>query len=70
VSITEVQIPSPDRIVYPVTDAAVYLGISRTKLFALIASGELETITIGRRRLVPHESMVTFVERLRQEQAG
>ncbi len=30
--------------------------VGRTKSFELIASGELETITVGRRRLIPVDS--------------
>lgn len=48
------------------TDSAcAALGIGKTKLFELIASGELETITIGRRRLVPVCALHDFSERLR-----
>jgi excisionase family DNA binding protein len=49
------------------TDRAMaMLGIGRTKLYELMATGELETISIGRRRLVLLASIDAFVERLRQ----
>lgn len=43
---------TPDVKAYSVVDAARQLGISRSKLYELIAGGELETIQVGRRRLV------------------
>jgi excisionase family DNA binding protein len=49
------------------TDRAMaMLGIGKTKLYELMAAGELETINIGRRRLVLLASIDSFVERLRQ----
>ncbi len=31
-------------------------GVGRTKVFELVATGELVTVTVGRRRLVPVDS--------------
>ena len=45
------------------------LGIGKTKLYELIATGELETIHIGRRTLVLRTSIDDFVERLRLRDA-
>jgi excisionase family DNA binding protein len=41
------------------------LGIGKTKLYELIATGELETIHIGRRRLVLRSSIDAMIQRLR-----
>jgi len=41
------------------------LGIGKTKLYELIATGDLETIHIGRRTLVLRTSIDNLVERLR-----
>jgi excisionase family DNA binding protein len=35
-----------------VSDAAKVLGLGRSKIYDLIAEGKLQTVTIGRRRLV------------------
>ena len=43
------------------------LGIDKTKLYELIATGELETIRIVRRTFVLRVSIEQFVERLRQK---
>ena len=41
------------------------LDIGKTKLYELIAAGELETIHIGRRTLVLRSSIDELIERLR-----
>jgi len=43
-------------------------GIGRTTLFALIKSGELESVKIGRRRYVPVAALNDYLDRLRVEQ--
>ena len=48
-----------------VTDFMASTGLGRTKTYELIGSGELETVTVGRRRLVPAEALEDFVARLR-----
>jgi excisionase family DNA binding protein len=42
------------------------LNIGKTKLYELLASGELEAIRIGRRTLVLQASIDSLVERLRR----
>ncbi|PZS03247.1 MAG: DNA-binding protein [Pseudonocardiales bacterium] len=39
-------------------------GIGRTKLYELYASGELDTVKIGRRRFVIADSIDRYIERL------
>ena len=41
------------------------LNIGKTKLYELLASGDLEAIRIGRRTLVLQDSIDALVERLR-----
>jgi len=41
------------------------IGISRTKLYELIGTGEVETIKLGRATLVLVESLRALVERRR-----
>jgi excisionase family DNA binding protein len=54
------------RLLYSKTDAAEQLGISERVLDRLIADGLVETVKIGRRRLVPHEALEDYIERLRR----
>lgn len=48
-----------------VEEAARRLRIGRTTLYALISTGAIETVTIGRRRLVPPECVAAYVAALR-----
>lgn len=47
--------------------AAGSMGTGRTTIYALMASGELESIKIGRSRRIPREAVEAYVERLRGE---
>ncbi len=53
------------RILHPITEAASLLGLGRTKVYELVAAGELESVKVGTRRLVPHQALEAFVDRLR-----
>jgi excisionase family DNA binding protein len=52
----------PVRLVYSVAEAAVVLGISRTKMFGLLEEGRVRTVRVGRRRLVPAAAIDEFLE--------
>lgn len=41
-----------DALLCGIPDAAKALGLGRSKIYELIGEGRLETVTIGRRRLV------------------
>ena len=56
-------------LVLTVTEAANALRIGRTNLYKLIRTGEIETVTIGDRRLIPHECLTEYVNRLRRVQS-
>ncbi len=58
------------KLLLTVEEAAESLTIGRTKMFALIRDGKVETIQIGKRRLVPFESLHDFVTDLRTETWG
>lgn len=42
-------------------EVAAALGVSRSQVFILMASGELESVTIGRSRRVPVEAVEAYV---------
>lgn len=46
-------------------DAGRRIGLGRTKTWELVRSGELETVRIGRRRLVPIDALNEFAKNLR-----
>jgi excisionase family DNA binding protein len=45
-----------ERLAYRVNDFCRAVGLGRTKVYALIANGELKTVVVGGRRLVPREA--------------
>ena len=51
----------PEQLAYSVEEAAEMLSIRRTKMYELVRRGEIATQTIGRRRIVPRESLVNFL---------
>ncbi len=56
---------SPERLLLSVEGAAERLDIGRKLLVELIRTGQLSTITVGRLRKVPVESLREFVDRRR-----
>ena len=55
------------KLLYRAEEASEVLGCGRTKIYELIARGELESVRIDSLRLIPAESLVAYVERLRAE---
>lgn len=58
--------PTVPRLLLTPLQAGAALGISRTRVFALLASGELESVQLGRSRRIPVAALEEFVGRLRQ----
>lgn len=50
-------------IVLSVKDAACFIGLSRSRLYELIADGSIEARKLGARTVVPTASLRAFVER-------
>jgi excisionase family DNA binding protein len=55
----------PRRIVLTIEEAAQALGIGRTLMYALVMSGEVESVQIGRLRRVPVDALDAYIARLR-----
>jgi excisionase family DNA binding protein len=49
---------------YSIPDTCVALALGRSKVYELIASGELVSVKVGRRRLVPASSIADFTAQL------
>jgi len=60
---------APSRGLLRVEEAALWLGLGRTKTYELVARGELASVSIGRSRRVPVSALHSFVERLTAEGA-
>jgi excisionase family DNA binding protein len=61
------------RLAYSPSEGAQVLGISRSKIYELIADDDLKVIKLGSRTLVPHSELVRFLASLaaaRRRQRG
>jgi excisionase family DNA binding protein len=53
------------RLLYDKKSAAEQLSVHERTVERLIAAGELDTVRLGRGRLVPHDALDAYIERLR-----
>ena len=60
--------PLSPRLMLTAEQAAEALGIGRTTVFALIKSGELDSVRIGHLRRVPADAIDAYTARLQAEQ--
>lgn len=58
-----------DKLLYKVEEAAERIGIGRSTFYALIRSGQVETVKVGKSRLVPALALDEFVARVRTAQS-
>jgi len=58
--------PPPDPICVRVNDAARMIGVGRTKLYELIAAGEVETVKLGKSTRITTASLHDLVRRQRE----
>jgi excisionase family DNA binding protein len=52
------------RLAYSPSEGAQVLGLSRSKLYQLIASGDLNVVKVGSRTLVLHSELTRFLASL------
>lgn len=55
------------RLLYKPEEAAQELGMSRSNFYLLLASGEIESVKIGKLRRIPGAALDEYVARLRSE---
>jgi excisionase family DNA binding protein len=55
-----------DVTLFTIDEAAAKLRVSRWSVYNLIRSGQLQTIKIGRRRLVPLDALTECLEHLKE----
>jgi excisionase family DNA binding protein len=60
----ETEITTIEKVLLTPSEAWGALGIGKTKLFELVASGELQSVCIGRARRIPATSLRQYVDRL------
>jgi excisionase family DNA binding protein len=56
------------QLLYDPTEAAQVLRMGRATIYLKIASGEIESVKIGKLRRIPAAALDAYVERLRAEQ--
>lgn len=61
---------SEARLLYRPEEAAEALGLSRARLYQLLATGEIGSVKIGTSRRVPAADLEAYVARLRAEHPG
>ncbi len=59
-----------NKLLVPVEEAAAILSLGRSKVFELVAAGEIESLKVGRRRLIPRQALDAYVQRQREAQAA
>lgn len=59
-----------NRVIYTIEEAARQLGIGRTTMYALVMSGDIRSVTIGRLRRVPAQCIDEYVTRLLEQSAA
>jgi excisionase family DNA binding protein len=58
---------TPERLVYSVEEAADLLGIGRTFMFHLVATGQIDSFKIGNRRKIHRDAIAHYLDGLRSE---
>lgn len=53
---------TPAKLAYSIAEAAAAVSIGRSKVYALIAEGRLETRKIGKRTVIPAASLAELLE--------
>ncbi|MGM9442192.1 helix-turn-helix domain-containing protein [Streptomyces murinus] len=56
-----------ERVLYRPEEAAAILSIGRSLIYEEMRLGRLQTVRIGRRRLIPPEYIVHYVDLLKRE---
>ncbi|GGG27575.1 hypothetical protein GCM10007304_46740 [Rhodococcoides trifolii] len=58
------------RSLLSINEAMSRTGLGRTSLFNRIATGEIKSVKVGKRRLIPDTAIDEFIERLEAQYAG
>lgn len=59
-----------EQLMYRPAEAAMVLGICRTRVFALIKSGRLRSVKLGAARYITAEALRAFVRELEQQSSS
>lgn len=59
-----------EKVGYSIEEAAQSLGVGRTTVYDLMNSGDLESVKVGRRRIIPADAVGAFLAARRAATAG
>jgi excisionase family DNA binding protein len=59
-----------EKLLLDIPTAAARIGVGRTLFYELIGRGDILTVRVGRRVLVPSEALKDFVQRRIRESVG
>lgn len=62
-------VTTPRKLLLSVEEAAEVLGVGRTAMYALLRTGAVRSVTLGRSRRVRPEDLEAYVEQLAEDQA-
>jgi excisionase family DNA binding protein len=62
---TEISSAISSRLAYGIDDAAAALGLSRSRIYELIAAGEIAACKVGKRTIIPAAELTAFLDRHR-----
>lgn len=48
-------------VAFPISGAVIYSGLSRSRLYSLIGSGELSSFTVGGRRMIYRAALDAYL---------
>lgn len=54
------------RLAYPPAEVAALVGLSRSKVMALLASSEIPSVKVGRARRILHTDVVAWLDGLKR----
>jgi excisionase family DNA binding protein len=63
----DVMARTSDRMLLTVEEAAERLGVGRSTMYHLIATGRIDTVRIGRLRRIEPGALSTYISRLRKQ---
>jgi excisionase family DNA binding protein len=55
---------TPTKLLLTTEEAASVLGIGRTRMYQLVRTGKVRSVTLGRSRRIRPEDLETYVEQL------
>jgi excisionase family DNA binding protein len=58
------EVGNVERLLFTVEQCAEALGIGRTKAYELVLKGEISSVKVGRRRLVPRWALEKIIRKL------